>query len=97
VLNNRRFFGQAVFRTNFGWTLNYSLGIGWISEQYFLKVTPLMCGLGLKLGSFMVQSLSYATKVVVLGLQPEARVKHVKSLWDLPISRTPGMDWMLMR
>jgi len=35
VLNNRKFFGQAVFRTNFGWTLNYSLEIGWTSEQDF--------------------------------------------------------------
>jgi len=42
VLNNRKFFGQAVFRTNFGWTLNYSLEIGWTSEQHFLKVTPLI-------------------------------------------------------
>jgi len=31
-----------VFRTNFGWTLNYSLEIGWTSEQDFLKVTPLL-------------------------------------------------------
>jgi len=41
VLNNRKLFGQAVFRTNFGWTLNYSLEIGGTSEQDFLKVTPL--------------------------------------------------------
>jgi len=27
---------------NFGWTLNYSLEIGWTSEQDFLKVTPLV-------------------------------------------------------
>jgi len=51
-------FGKDIFCTHVGWTLNYSLEVGWTSEQYFLKVTPLVhcvCILNVDIARFFSQ------------------------------------------